>query len=205
MEVIALSLIRIRFRFLAIGLATVAFAALPSAASAATSTASCTQPLLTQPFLSTGDANWYTLVPGQTVDNLNGAGWTLSGGATITTTTLANGQTAQVLDLPSKAKAVSPEVCISPDYPVARSMVRNVKGSEGIFFYVSHYGTSSWNTPKNTGQFHGSGTAWTLSGKLNVQPSSTPGWNIAKFTFIAGGNTSRFQMYNFYVDPRARM
>ncbi|MGG7379567.1 hypothetical protein ACQ7B2_12690, partial [Escherichia coli] len=77
-------------------------------------------------------------------------------------------------------------------------------GSEGIFFYVSQLGTSTWNTPKNTGQFHGSGTAWTLSNPLNVQPSSLPGWNIARFTFIPGGKTSRFQMYNFYVDPRMR-
>jgi hypothetical protein len=187
-----------------------ALVALPAAAGAATtgtsttSSSTCTAPSLTQPFTNLGDSNWYTLVSGQTVGSFNGTGWQLSGGATITTTTLANGQTAQVLDLPSKAKAVSPEVCITPDYPIARSMVRNVKGSEGIFFYVSHSGTSTWNTPKNTGQFHGSGTSWTTSGKLNIQPSATSGWNIAKFTFIAGGNTSRFQMYNFYVDPRLR-
>jgi hypothetical protein len=158
---------------------------------------------MSQPFTSIKDDNWYTLVAGQRADGFDGAGWTLTGGASVATVTLEDGRTTTVLDLPS-SKAVSPEVCITQDYPTARSMVRNVKGSEGIFFYVSQLGTSTWNTPKNTGQFHGANTAWTLSNPLNVQPSNLRGWNIARFTFIPGGNRSRFQMYDFYVDPRMR-
>ena len=80
-------------------------------------------------------------------------------------------------------------------------MVKDVVGSEGVFFSVSYQGTNTWDFPRNTGQVHGSGTAWTLSGKVNVQPSNVPGWQPVRFTLIAGGKTSRFQIYDLYVDP----
>ena len=118
------------------------------------------------------------------------------------TTTLANGSTGTVLDLPSGAKAVSPTMCVTSDYPTARTMVKDVVGSEGVFFYVSYEGTNTWDSPRNTGQVHGNNTAWTLSGKVNVQPSGTPGWQPVRFTLIGGGKTSRFQIYDLYVDPR---
>lgn len=164
-------------------------------------TSSCSNPLLSQPFLFAGDQNWYTLAPGQSPDNFDGTGWTLSGGAKLVTTTLADGRTGSVLDLPSGSRAVSPTTCVSAAYPVARTMMRNVVGSEGVFFYVSYEGTSTWTTPKNTGQVHGAGTAWTVSGYVNLQPSGASGWQLVRFTFIPGGTTSRFQVYNFYVDP----
>jgi hypothetical protein len=191
-------------RLAAIAIAAATVLALPSAAGAVTDPSQCSQPTLTQPFTAWNDFNWYTLVDGQTPGSFDGTGWTLSGGARVVTTTLADGTTTTVLDLPSGSKAVSPTVCITSAYPTARTMVRNVKGSEGVFFYVSYAGTSTWNNPKNTGQVHGTGTAWTLSGAVNVQPSNVIGWQLARFTFVPGGNTSEFQIYNFYVDPRMR-
>ena len=174
-------------------------------ASAATSLTppnfTCAAPLPTQAFSAYSDPNWYFLVPGQTGSAFTGDGWTLSGGARIVSTTRADGTTGQVLDLPSGSQAVSPTVCIQSNYPRARSMVRNVKGSEGVFFYVSYYGTSTWNSPKNTGQFHGTGTAWTAGDPINLQPSNVTGWQAVRFTFKPGGTTSDFQVYNFYVDP----
>jgi hypothetical protein len=83
-------------------------------------------------------------------------------------------------------------------------MVRNVVGAEGVFFYVSYAGTNTWDKPKNTGQVHGTHTAWTLSDPVNVQPSNLPGWQEVRFTFVPGGTRSDFQIYNFYVDPRMR-
>ncbi len=52
------------------------------------------------------------------------------------------------------------------------TMVRDVVGSEGVFFYVGYEGTNTWTNPRNTGQVHGQQTAWTLSNPVNVQPSS---------------------------------
>jgi hypothetical protein len=179
-------------------------AALAGAARAEiTSTAECAETELSQHFLPQNDNKLYTQVPGQDEGGFNGAGWTLSGGASIVPTSVGV-RTVRALDLPSGSKAVSPTVCVTKDFPTARTMVRNVVGSEGVFFYVSYAGTKTWTTPKNTGQFHGSGTAWSLSDPINLQPYSEAGWQLVKFTLIPGGKTSRFQVYDFWVDPFAR-
>jgi hypothetical protein len=191
-----------------LALAVVIAAVASNAAKAATSTVDTsmcnTNPLLTQPFLSVGDHNYYTLIPGQTPDSFDGTGWTLTGGAQLLSTTLGDGATGSVLDLPSGSKAVSPTICVTSAYPTARMMVRDLVGSEGVFFYVSYAGTSTWNTPKNTGQVHGAGTAWTLSGSVNLQPYNVTGWQPVRFTLIPGGKSSNFEVYNFYVDPRMK-
>jgi hypothetical protein len=167
-------------------------------------TSACAAPQLSQPFLSVKDTNWYTLTPGESVDSFDGSGWTLTGGANIKTVRLANGQTTSVLDLPSGSKAVSPTICVDSGFQTARTMVRNVVGAEGVFFYVSYAGTNTWNNPKNTGQVHGQHTDWTLSDPVTVQPSGIAGWQLVRFTFVPGGNSSDFQVYDFYVDPRMR-
>jgi hypothetical protein len=164
----------------------------------------CTDPLLTQPFLSDKDSNHYTLLPGESPGSFQGDGWTLSGGAHVITTALRNGQDGTALDLPSGSNAVSPSICVSTAYPTARTVVRNVVGGEGIQFYVSYQGTSTWLNPKNTGQFHGAGTNWSPSAPINLQPTKQTGWQIVRFVFVPGGRTSDFRMYDFYVDPRMK-
>jgi hypothetical protein len=172
---------------------------------APTDTAGCMNPALNQTFLSTKDRNWYTLAPGQSPDGFTGAGWTLARGARIVTTQLQTGQPGSVLDLPSGAVAISPPMCVTSEYPTARSLVRNVTGAEGVQFYVSYAGTRTWDQPKDTGQLHGQQSNWTVSNPLNVQPDhSTAGWQLVRFVFIAGGRSSDFQVYNFYVDPRMK-
>ena len=99
---------------------------------------------------------------------------------------------------------VSPNFCITQEYPKARAIVRNVVGSEGVSFYVSYLGTSSWETPKNTGQVHGSGTAWTPVTPVNMQPYGVEGWQVVKLTLVPGGTKSDFQLYNLYIDPYVR-
>ncbi len=109
-----------------------------------------------------------------------------------------------MLDLPSGSEAVSPVICVNSAYPVARAMVRDVVGSQGVFFYVSYEGTNTWNTPRNTGQIHGSGTAWTAVNPVNLQPFNQSSWQPMRITLIPGGKTSDFQLYNLYVDPHMR-
>lgn len=174
---------------------------LPATPALAGST-TCSPPALSQPFTAWGDSNYYELVPGQVPGSFTGQGWTLSGGAQIVTDSAYSG--GEVLDLPSKAEAVSPTFCVSSNYPVARAMIRDVVGSEGVFFYVSYEGTNTWNNPQNTGQIHGQANSWTLSDPVNMQPSNAPGWQLVRLTFIAGGNTSDFRLYNIYVDPYSR-
>jgi hypothetical protein len=185
---------------LAVGMLLAAIAAIPAQASV--NTAQCTTPEYSQPFLYAGDSNWYAPIPGESYDNFGGEGWALGGGARILTTTLADGSTGQVLDLPSGSKAVSPVICVTSEYPTARGIVRNVKGSEGVYFDVEYEGTKTWNHPKNTGQIHGTNTEWTLVTPVNLQPEKVSGWQPMRITLIPGGTTSDFQVYNLYVDPR---
>jgi Neuraminidase (sialidase) len=177
-----------------------AFAAIP--AQAAVDTSSCETPEFAQPFRYVNDSNWYTLLPGENPGQFEGTGWQLSGGAKVVTTTLPDGSTSQVLDLPSGSQAVSPIICVTSEYPTARGVVRNVKGSEGIFYYVEYEGTNTWGHPKNTGQVHGSGSSWTAVTPVNMQPFNTAGWQPMRITLKPGGKTSDFQIYDLYVDPR---
>jgi len=186
--------------------AALAVGAVPAqaATSPAKETSQCTAPVLSQPLLWAADSNYYFLAPGQTPGNFEGTGWTLSGGASIKKTTQQNGATGYVLDLPSGSKAVSPSICVTSAYPTARTLVRDVSGSEGVYLNVSYEGTTTWNKPKNTGQVHGKGTEWTLSTPVNLQPENVTGWQILRLTLAPGGTKSDFQLYNLYIDPYSR-
>jgi hypothetical protein len=175
-----------------------------ASAPAMAATQSCSNPLLTQAFLGWGDSNQYTPAPGESADSFAGSGWTLSGGASIITTTLADGSTGPVLNLPSGSVAVSPVMCVNSAMPTARTMIRDVAGSEGVFFYINYPNAPGW---KNTGQVHGQGNNWSLSGSVNIQTNGLAGWTLGQFEFVGGGNPqnpSDFQLYNFYVDPYAK-
>jgi hypothetical protein len=193
-----------RFLLALLAAFTLAGAAAGAARAETTSTSECAEAELSQHFLPFKDEKSYAQVPGQDGSGFNAEGWTLSDGAQVVSTTEGKGKEVDVLDLPSGSRAVSPTVCVTKDFPTARMMVRNVVGGEGVYFYVSYAGTKTWNTPKNTGQVHGSDTAWTLSDPVNLQPYSVSGWQLARFTLVPGGKSSRFQVYDFWVDPFAR-
>lgn len=178
--------------------------AMAAGATTTVDTSGCSAQAVNQYLLPFGDRNSYMFMPGESNNSFDATGWTLSGGAALKTVALADGSTGTVLDLPSGSKAVSPAICVNDSYPTARTQVRNVVGAEGVFFYVAYEGTSTWSTPKNTGHFHGTGTSWSLSGNINLQPNNTTGWQIVRFTYIPGGTKSDFQLYNFLVDPRCR-
>jgi hypothetical protein len=167
-------------------------------------TSACSAPQFTQPFLSLRDSNWYTLVPGQSVNSFQGTGWTLNGAAHIASSSLSGGGTGSVLDLPSGSSAVSPPMCVSSDYPTARTMVRDVVGSEGVHISVAYAGTKTAAQPQDVGQVHGTQSAWTASNPFNVHPGNLPGWQLVQFTLTPGGKSSDFQIYNFWVDPRMK-
>jgi hypothetical protein len=161
-------------------------------------TSTCNAPAFTQPFLSAGDSNWYTLAPGETPGSFGGAGWTLSGGAAIKA---GQNGTGSVLDLPSGSQAISPPMCVSSDYPTARTMVRDVSGAQGVQVLVAYAGTKTESKAQNVGQVHGQGSGWMLSNSLNIHPGDLPGWQLVRFTLVPGGKSSDFQVYDFWVDP----
>ena len=201
------------FRRLGLGVVVAALGAGPAqAATTSVDTSMCTTPAFSQPFRSWGDTNSYALASGQSAGNFNGAGWVLSGGAKIVKTTLADGTTGSVLDLPGGSQAVSPTICVATNYPEARMMVSNLSGSNGgnVGFSVSYAGTSSAATPQQTGTFkttgnEGVGGGWLLSQPAALQPGSSPGWQPMRITLTPSGpKKADFRIYNLYVDPRCR-
>ncbi len=210
------------FRCIGLVVATATLGGAPAAAAAKTpgttdttvttsvDTSSCTEPALSQPFLAWGDSNWYALAPGEAADDFYGTGWTLTGGAQIVNTTLADGSTGEVLDLPRGSQAVSPTICLTSAYTTARMMVRNASGSNGgsVGFSVSYVGTSTADAPLQTGAFKTTGSqgadgGWMLSNPAYLDPSGAPGWQLMQITLSANG-PKEFQVYNLYNDPKGR-
>jgi hypothetical protein len=155
----------------------------------------------TQPYLSLGDLNWYTLAPGQDADSFTGAGWDLRGGARLVATTLADGKTGTVLDLPAGARATSPPMCVNSDYLSARMTVRDLAGPPSVRMFVAYAGTHSWR-PSPSGVVL-AGSAWTVSAPMNLHSGDLLGWQNAQYTFIGGSRGTDAQLYGFYIDPRS--
>jgi hypothetical protein len=194
--------------FIGLGAAIATFAALPvgmSSAKAALSTSPCPGEQFTQPFLPFGDSGYYTLAPGESADNFDGTGWTLSGGASIVTTTLADGTTGQVLDLPAGSAAVSPTMCVSTGSQGGRMMTQVVAPAPGKGKLSPPKVTFTTTVLDGKGPGHHMELPgqddWALSHNIPVAPGNA-GTEQVQFAFSADDKSSELQVYNFYVDPR---
>jgi hypothetical protein len=179
---------------------------LPAGASAAPSashTSACTAPALAQVYSWAQDFNWYEALPGADWDNFSTAGWTLSGGAKFVTATLADGRKGTMLYMPGGSKAITPSVCVTNSYPVARTEVRNESGSAGVRISVAYMGANTWGASKPSGKVTGVNGGWTLPVPFKIHPSKVSGWQLGRFTLVAKGNRSAgYDISNLYVDPR---
>lgn len=191
-------------KYLSSVVAAVTVGLLIGAAPALAETLQCEAQPFSQPFLFAKDTSNYVLVPGESANDFEGAGWELSGGAKIVQGTLANGSTGSVLQMPGGSKAVSPAFCVTTEYPTARTMIDDVEGAQGVTFAVGYEGKPTWKSPHNSGQVHGGKSEWTTSAPLNMQPENVQGWQHVRITLSANGNGSVYQIYNLYVDPYSR-
>jgi hypothetical protein len=183
---------------LSVGTAVAASVAL-LAPSALADSGSCPNLAVSQPFLSYGDSNSYQLVPGQSPDNFDGTGWSLSGGANLTPASLAGGNSGSVLDLPPGASATSPAMCVQSGMPTARMITQALGSSNNNDIQVQ-----VWYA--NGGRLQGSQdisdqSGWNLSAPLAVAPGLS-GTAQVYFTLKSKNNSGEQQVYNFYVDPR---
>ena len=163
----------------------------------------CTHPDLSQPFAAYGDQNFYALAPAGDFEDVASTDWKFSSGARVVRTSQADGSTGSVLELASGAVATSPSLCITADYPTARLRSRNVVGSEGVAFAVSYPSGTGWTKPSDTGSFQAAPGGWTLSKPLNLKPLKQSGWQMIRVSLKARGTGSRFQVDDFWIDPRA--
>lgn len=175
---------------------------IPGRASAQVSTtASCPPPVVSQPFLALGDSAWYTPAPGVTPDSFTAAGWTLSGGAEVISTTLADGLTGLVLDLPPGASATSPEICVEDGEPTAR-MLTQVVGTGGSNNAASFYVTSVGSGKLTGRQPVSAETQWAESRPVNVFRGN--GAEDADITLVSNQKTGDVQIYDLFIDPNMR-
>ena len=163
------------------------------AALASVDTSSCTTPGLHQSLLANKDFSWYAMAPAV-------SGWTLSGGATVVHTQLADGQSGSVLNLPNKAKAVSPLMCVSSDYQQARAQIRALTAysTGGVTVAAEVQGTTTWNNPTTSTLNGPNDTAWRASGDAKLQPADASGWQLVRITLtsaVSGGKG--YQIANF--------
>ena len=185
--------------------AVLALGAIGPAGASADPSSSCPSQQFSQPFLAWGDANYYTLVAGQSVDNFDATGWTLVGGAKLVTTTLDDGAVGQVLDLPAGAKAISPAMCVEASlYPQARAMVADIQGTLGVQTYVSYDSAA----PVYTGVIKSADGGWDPSVPVRLHSSTLRGVHTARFTLVGASNSSgksgETRLYDWYVDPKMR-
>lgn len=159
--------------------------------------AACSELNLSQPFAAWGDENLYKIGPGESDDNFDGGGWSFSGGANITTDVLADGTTGEVLDLPAGSQATSPEFCLNPDDPFARTMVLGIGGLSGVTLTVTDSVSGSTLSTDWTGAF----PWWRPSRRLQLDPSPDSDGQLVTFTFTADQPANDVELYNFYVDP----
>ena len=186
-----------RFVLAALLLAVAAVLLLPGQARAA---AGCDDPL-SDVFAPWGDNDLYRLAPGGDFESA-GAGWRLSGGASVVAGESPLGGSA-VLSLPSGSSAVSAPICIEGTEPHARMFVR----TDGNFFRAGRVlveAVSPLGATVPVGIIRGD-EDWNLSRRF-----AAPSWwvrrdGIETFRYrltAVGANDSVLD--GLYVDPRAR-
>ena len=183
----------------------------PATAAAGIGSAVCEGQKFAQPFAAFNDFNYYTNVPGGEFSGST-EGWELSGGAHIVQTTGPEGNPAGALDLPSGAQAVSPPMCVTLEYPVARVWVLNGSaGKDGVvtasMLYANKHDPTHGQTLTSVGPVSTQQNAWSVSPPFNVEPQVAgreEGAREVRFVLSAGGHESDFKLYGLYVDPRMK-
>jgi hypothetical protein len=172
------------------------------------STNACDNAALTQPFAAWGDNNDYKLVSGGSFES-GTAGWTLSGGAHVTSGSEPYGATGSVgrssLDLPAGSWAQTPYTCVNAAYPSLRFFARNSSLLSTVVVQLVYSNPLLGLIPIPVG-------AVALSGQW--QPSLPMLTASAVPALLSGGTTQvaiRFtaltgdsQIDDVFVDPRMR-
>ena len=172
--------------------------------SADAGTAVCPDQTFSQTFSEFGDSNWYTLVEGSEF-NGGAEGWTLSGGAKVVEGIRPDGSFGGVLSLPVGATAESPAVCVTLDYPKARTWVDSVDGGGGVTLELVYPEKPEGVATGRIGDK--SANNWTLSRQFNVKPQMAGGQEgVREVRFVYANNTksSDFNVWGLFVDPRMR-
>jgi hypothetical protein len=178
----------------------------PASAQLDAELAVCPGQTFSQPFQSLGDVNYYTLVEGSEFGQ-GEQGWLLLGGARIVEASRPDGSQGPVLDLPGGAVAISPPVCVTLQYPSARTWTEAGPSAGSLTVAVSyHAGRNAAGWSVNVGSISGaSSEGWELSRPMALDPQlggREEGVRYARFLYVANGRRADFHVSGLYVDPR---
>lgn len=167
----------------------------------------CPGQVFSQPFLAFEDENFYTLVPGSEF-NAGAEGWDLRRGAEVVAGARPDGSSGGVLQLPGGSVAISPPVCVTLQYPSARTWVQSLSGNGGLLVGVFYSGVKYGSG--RVGHVGVLGTEaqgdWELSDPFEIKPElagSSEGTREVRFVFANPGH-GVFQVSGVFVDPRMR-
>jgi hypothetical protein len=168
----------------------------------------CPGQTFSQPFEAFQDSNYYTLVEGSEFDE-GAQGWELNNGAEVVDGTRPDGSSGGVLNLPSGAYAVSPPVCVTLQYPTARTWVQSVAGdgsvSVGVYYAAAKSGAGS---AKQVARLKAeTEDGWGLSNPFDVRPQlggKAEGIREVRFILANTEKSSVLQVSGLFVDPRMR-
>jgi hypothetical protein len=192
---------RLTLLLLAAALATGSFGAFSASAQAA-----CSYPDAEQVFAPWNDSGWYQLAPDGGLAE-GGNGWTLEGGAELVADPGARNhegeQEETALRLTYGASAVSPPVCVDPNTPSFRFMMRNI-GDDGAKLRVTvvYENTVKVTKAKST-DIRSDENEWLPSPPLKLDTGDEPE-RVARITFSAKDQKSAYLVDDLYVDPFAR-
>jgi hypothetical protein len=181
-----------------------AFAAPTMASEAASKT--CEGQAFSQPFTSFGDSRDYTLAPGGEFNGPSTEGWTFAGGAHLVTAMRPNGDSGGALALPSGGSAISPPICVTLSYPIARVWVQGALATRGVSVSVSYANTSTEAEPKSVGSLGLGLGIWTLA-EFRVDPQlagTEEAPRDVRFVFAAKSKLGESRLYDLYIDPRMK-
>lgn len=172
---------------------TVVASALLAIAFFASSANACTYEKGEQAFAAWSDPRSYVLVPDGDFAS-GGAGWTLEGGAAVT---------SQSLSLPAGGSAVSPPICVSKDTPFLRAMALD-SGAAGAKLQVEIV-YEGLDTTRNRVVAGDKDEAWDpthLLGQSSGLATQSGADSYVQVRITAVG--SEWQVDDVYVDPFAR-
>jgi len=165
----------------------------------------CSYANVAKTFSPWGDNNYYELAPDGGFEG-GGAGWTLSGGATLVQANedhFLNGpQDHTAVLLPYGASATSPPICVDETTPSFRVMTRNI-GEKGAKLHVTISYVVSGGTKIQQTDAPPADKGWAASPPLQLQTDGEAE-RVARITFTSSERKAEYLVDDLYVDPFAR-
>jgi hypothetical protein len=184
---------------------------LAAPAQASTSYTSCGYTLFEQPFLAWNDSGSYVLAPSGSFEK-GSSGWTLAGGAKVTSpgNPLRPTSSKYALSLPAGSSATSPPICIETGYPYSRmfgyTTIRNPSYASSLKVELAYTDATTGKAVTQTVATLANRPVWDATQKIllpspdNIKPDAS-GRIWVRYRYTPLYNTA-WMIDDLYVDPK---